>query len=102
MIAIEKERSEFEAAYKAEWPKSTGLLAGKFDRDAENDEYSYYTVQIAFQMWLAAKRASVDTIDLYEKALLASSPEGAKGDAFDYWNKARIASRQQIGAPLLS
>ena len=25
MIAIEKERSEFEAAYKAEWPKSTGL-----------------------------------------------------------------------------
>ena len=28
-------------------------------------------------------------IELYEQALLASWPEGAMGDAFDYWNAAR-------------
>ena len=29
-------------------------------------------------------------IKLYEQALLASWPEGAKGKAFDFWNAARI------------
>lgn len=29
-------------------------------------------------------------VELYEKALQASWPEGAMGDAFDYWNSARI------------
>lgn len=29
--------------------------------------------------------------ELYEQALKASWPEGAMGDAFDYWNQARIA-----------
>ena len=28
-------------------------------------------------------------IELYEQALKASWPEGAIGDAFDYWNAAR-------------
>ena len=28
-------------------------------------------------------------IELYEQALMASWPEGAMGDAFDYWNAAR-------------
>ena len=28
-------------------------------------------------------------IELYEQALKASWPEGAMGDAFDYWNAAR-------------
>lgn len=30
-----------------------------------------------------------EAIELYEQALLASWPDGAKGDAFDYWNAAR-------------
>ena len=29
-------------------------------------------------------------IELYEQALKASWPEGAIGDAFDYWNAARM------------
>ena len=32
-----------------------------------------------------------DAIELYEQALMASWPEGAMGDAFEYWNAARAA-----------
>ena len=44
---------------------------------------------------LAAVTAERDelnaAIELYEQALMASWPEGAMGDAFDYWNAARAA-----------
>ena len=40
--------------------------------------------QMANDMAAAQKR-----IELYEQALKASWPEGAIGDAFDYWNAAR-------------
>lgn len=33
--------------------------------------------------------AAQKRIELYEQALKASWPEGAMGDAFDYWNAAR-------------
>jgi len=36
-----------------------------------------------------ALEAQQKRIELYEQALKASWPEGAIGDAFDYWNAAR-------------
>jgi len=33
----------------------------------------------------------LSTVELYEQALKAIWPEGAMGDAFDYWNSARAA-----------
>ena len=37
-------------------------------------------------------QAQAAVIELYEQALIASWPEGAMGDAFDYWNQARAAT----------
>ena len=34
----------------------------------------------------------LEAIELYEQALKASWPDGAMGDAFDYWNAARVRS----------
>lgn len=36
-------------------------------------------------------RLAKETAALYEQALIASWPDGAIGDAFDYWNSARKA-----------
>lgn len=38
-----------------------------------------------------------ECIELYEQALSASWPEGAMGDAYEYWNQARIALAKTEG-----
>ena len=59
-----------------------------------NEEADYQRVQ---QMRKNITRLTVQNaedariFELYEQALKASWPEGAMGDAFDYWNQARIA-----------
>ena len=49
--------------------------------------------QDGFQAGAASRDAKIKAqqkrIELYELALKASWPEGAIGDAFDYWNAAR-------------
>lgn len=57
----------------------------------ERTDMSIERVQ-AYEKWGEDQRqlaAAQKRIELYEQALKASWPEGAMGDAFDYWNAAR-------------
>lgn len=43
-----------------------------------------------FQAGAASRDAEIaELVELYEQALTASWPDGAMGDAFDFWNAAR-------------
>lgn len=57
-LNIEQEHKDFEEAYRAKWPTICAVNHRKFELDEEN-EYLDYTVQVALEMWLAAKRASM-------------------------------------------
>ena len=48
------------------------------------DDAAYRIMELERELEREQKR-----IELYEQALKASWPEGAIGDAFDYWNAAR-------------
>ena len=45
---------------------------------------------------LAVTRQRDAAIELYEQALKASWPDGAMGDAFDYWNSARAVLKGEL------
>lgn len=71
-------------AWKA-WCKQTSSNVGD---DAFTLEKSSHGKAFSFA-WDAATETQQKRIGLYEQALKASWPEGAMGDAFDYWNAAR-------------
>ena len=54
-----------------------------------NLEKRYQAMLAAAPKPAQAECAVPEVIELYEKALKASWPNGATGDAFDYWNNAR-------------
>lgn len=62
-LNIEQECPAFEAAYRAKWPTICAVNHRKFERDEDN-EYIDYTVQVALEMWLAAKRTSMESTEL--------------------------------------
>jgi len=61
-IDIEQERREFEAAYKEKYPSVVGIWHNKFVLDEDGD-YADGCVFVAFEMWLAAKRAAVGSAE---------------------------------------
>ena len=57
-------------------------------------DYTYQGDSWQLQQRLADLiEAQQKRIELYEQALKASWPEGAIGDAFDYWNAARMEDK---------
>ena len=101
MLNIEQERPAFEAAYRAKWPTICAVNHRKFELDEDN-QYLDYTVQVALEMWLAAKRASMASA---EPVTLKDAPkhiylviEDADGDLpFATFRDAELAARADVG-----
>lgn len=66
-LDIEQERPDFEAAYRAKWPAICAVNHRKFEID-EDHEYLDYTVEVALQMWLSAKRSTAEHLQVVEDA----------------------------------
>jgi hypothetical protein len=77
MTDMNIERPLFETAYRVKWPEICAVNHRKFERDDE-DAYLDYTVQIALEMWLAAKRASVGSVGAVETEAWLITHSGGK------------------------